>query len=87
MQGAAKGQRRYRYYVSKSLVISDSENPQQGWRVAAPEIERKVTTAAQAVPGDRAAITLALEQSGIDLNRLPSAMTTTQVWEAIATGR
>jgi len=80
VQGAAKGQRRYRYYVSKSLVVGDSENPQQGWRIAAPEIERKVSTGAQALLGDRAAITLALEQSGIDLNWLPSVLTTVQVW-------
>ncbi len=80
VQGAAKGERRYRYYVSKALVTGESEIAQQGWRIAAREIERRVCAAAQAVLGDRAAITLALEQSCIDLNRLPSVLTTAQAW-------
>ena len=80
VQGAAKGERRYRYYVSKALVTGESEIAQQGWRIAAREIERRVCAAGQAVLGDRATITLALEQSCIDLNRLPSVLTTAQAW-------
>ena len=80
VQGAAKGQRRYRYYVSKALVRGNSENAEQGWRISAPEIEQRVSAAVQAVLGDQPAIALALEQSGIDLNRLSSVLTTAQVW-------
>ena len=39
-QGAAKSNRRYRYYVSKGLVRGDSDTPEKGWRISAPEIEQ-----------------------------------------------
>src|ERR1700730_10563709 len=61
VQGAAKGQRRYRYYVSRALVRGDSEGTEQGWRISAPEIEQRVAAPAQAVLGDRLAIALALD--------------------------
>ena len=80
VQGAAKGQRRYRYYVSRSLVRGDSENAQEGWRISASEIEQRVSAAAQAVLGDRPAIALALEESGVDPNRLPSVLKLARTW-------
>jgi site-specific DNA recombinase len=60
VQGAAKGARRYRYYVSKSLVKGESQEAGQEWRLGAPEIERTISAAAQAMLADRAAILLAL---------------------------
>jgi site-specific DNA recombinase len=80
VQGAAKGQRRYRYYVSRSLVRGNSEDAEQGWRISAPEIEQRVAAAAQAVLGDRPAIALALEASGVDPNRLPAVLKSAQAW-------
>jgi hypothetical protein len=80
VQGAAKGQRRYRYYVSRSLVRSNSEDAEQGWRISAPEIEQRVVAAAQTVLGDRPAIALALEASGVDSNRLPSVLKSARAW-------
>jgi len=80
VQGAAKGQRRYRYYVSRTLVRGNSEGTEQGWRISAPEIEQRVSAAAQAVLGDRPAIALALEESGIDPNRLPSVLKSARAW-------
>jgi len=35
-QGAVKGQRRYRYYVSKRLVRGKSQEPEQQWRTSRP---------------------------------------------------
>ena len=46
VQGAVKGQRRYRYYVSRRLVRGESQEPEQQWRLSAPEIERAVTAGA-----------------------------------------
>jgi len=80
VQGAAKGQCRYRYYVSRELVRGNSEDAEQGWRISAPEIEQRVVAAAQAVLGDRPAIALALEQSGIDPHRLPSVLKSARAW-------
>ena len=80
VQGAAKGQRRYRYYVSRSLVMGKTKDAEQGWRISAPEIEQRVAAAAQTVLGDRPAIALALEASGVDSNRLPSVLKSAQTW-------
>jgi hypothetical protein len=80
VQGAAKGHRRYRYYVSRTLVRGNSEDAAQGWRISAPEIEHRVAAAAQAVLSDRPAIALALEASGVDPNRLPSVLKSAQAW-------
>ena len=80
VQGAAKGQRRYRYYVSRTLVRGNSEAAEQGWRISAPEIEQRVAAAAQAVLADRPAIALALEASGVDSNRLPAVLKSACAW-------
>jgi hypothetical protein len=80
VQGAAKRQRRYRYYVSRTLVRGTSEGTEQGWRISAPEIEQRVAAAAQAVLGDRPAIALALEASGVDPNRLAAVLKSARAW-------
>jgi site-specific DNA recombinase len=74
IQGAAKGQRRYRYYVSRKLVRGAPEDAEHGWRVSAPEIERAVAVAAKEMLSDRIAIAQAAEEAGIDANRLPSVL-------------
>jgi hypothetical protein len=80
VQGAAKGHRRYRYYVSRRLVRGALENAAHGWRLSAPEIERSVSIAAQAMLADRHAIAQACEESGIDANQLPSVLKSAEGW-------
>ncbi len=69
---AVKGERRYRYYVSKSLMNGATDDTQRGWRIPAPEIERTVASAAQQILGDQTSITAAIQDTGADANRLPS---------------
>ena len=78
VQGAVKGQRRYRYYVSKRLVRGESPEPEQQWRLSAPEIERAVSAGARTMLGDRAAIALVLGESGIDSSHLVPVLKYTQ---------
>jgi hypothetical protein len=66
VQGATKGRRRYRYYVSKRLVNGSASDNRKGWRLAAPEIERAVTIAARHMLSDRAGLLEALDKSGVD---------------------
>src|SRR5208337_451460 len=66
VQGATKGRRRYRYYVSKCLVNGSANDSGKGWRLSAPEIERAVAIAARHMLSDRAGLLEALEKSGID---------------------
>jgi len=81
VQGAAKGRRRYRYYVSRKLVCGGaSEDPELGWRLSAPELERSVSVAAQGVLADRVALTQAVEQAHLDAIRLPSILKAAQAW-------
>ena len=63
-QGAAKAGRRYRYYVSRSLVTGSSSDERKSWRLAAPELERAVAIAAQHILGDRAGMLEVLETVG-----------------------
>ncbi|MDO8433859.1 MAG: recombinase family protein [Candidatus Binatus sp.] len=65
-QSTAKGARRYRYYVSKSLITGSAKDAQRGWRLSATEIERAVAIAARAILDDRVGMLEALEKSEID---------------------
>ncbi len=74
VQGAAKGQRRYRYYVSRSLVRGEGKDAQRGWRLPANEIEHAIASAARGMLSDQAAITLALDESGNESASLASVL-------------
>ncbi len=80
VQGAAKGQRRYRYYVSKHSVRGESKGAEKSWRVSAPEIEKTISAAAQAMLADRATIVLALDRSAIADDQLESILRSAQRW-------
>ena len=66
VQGATKGRRRYRYYVSKGLVNGSASDSGKGWRLSAPELERAAAIAARHILSDRAGLLEALDKSGID---------------------
>jgi DNA invertase Pin-like site-specific DNA recombinase len=80
VQGAVKGARHYRYYVSRGLVRGSVQDDRRGWRVAAPEFERAVRTAARQILGDRPAIAGAIEELNIDAGRLPSIFKAAEAW-------
>ncbi len=63
--GAAKGERRYRYYVSRQLVTGSADKARNGWRLSAPEIERTVAAAARQLSDDHAAISAAACNLGV----------------------
>jgi site-specific DNA recombinase len=79
VQGSAKGQRRYRYYVSKGLVNGAADCAEAGWRLSAPQLERTLTAAAAAILEDRAGIALASEAAGKD-DQLPAVLKSAQAW-------
>src|SRR5262249_40863587 len=65
VQGAAKGRRRYRYYVSRALVRGLANPAGGGWRIPALEMERVIVGAAKAFLDDRPAVLAALQESEI----------------------
>jgi DNA invertase Pin-like site-specific DNA recombinase len=76
-QGAAKAGRRYRYYVSRSLVNGSSNDDRKSWRLAAPELERAVAIATQHILRDRAGMLEMLERSGLQSPDISAAIEST----------
>ena len=79
---AVKGNRRYRYYVSHSLLKGGAREPGQGWRVPALEIERTLAAAAARILGERTAIAAAADEAGLEANDLTSIFTAAAEWSA-----
>ena len=79
---AVKGKRRYRYYVSRSLITGSANQTETGWRIPAAEIERSVAAAARTILDDRAAIVAEIEQSGLDARQIKSILDAASAWSS-----
>ena len=77
---AVKGARRYRYYVSRSLIKGTADSAGRGWRLPAPEIERTVAASACQILSDRTGIAAAAQAVGLADNRLPSLFSAAAAW-------
>jgi site-specific DNA recombinase len=78
---AVKGNRRYRYYVSLSLLKSGAGHNAGGWRIPALEIENKLAAALARILDDRAAIVHELDHH-LDIADLQSILENTDQWSA-----
>ena len=79
-QGASKGGRRYRYYVSRGLVRGSAKDGRLGWRVPGPELERAVAIAAGRILGDKPAILAALQAAGMENTDVNQVFTVAEEW-------
>jgi site-specific DNA recombinase len=79
-QGAAKGERRYRYFVSRSLINGTTTASKRGWRVPAPDLERVVLCAAQSILADQATLILSIQDSSEDAENLEQILGTASDW-------
>jgi len=77
---AVKGERRYRYYVSRSLIKGTMNSAGHGWRLPAPEIERTVAASAGQILSDRTGIAAAVQAIGLADHRLPSIFSAAAEW-------
>jgi DNA invertase Pin-like site-specific DNA recombinase len=77
---AVKDGRRYRYYVSRGLVVGTSQEDPDGWRLPAAQIERLVADEAIRVLADRAAVAAALEKAKVPTEQFPSALAAAERW-------
>src|SRR5271170_53788 len=77
---AVKGKRRYRYYVSRSLINGTASQSETGWRIPAAEIERTVATAVAATLDDRTAILNDIEQSDSSTAHVKSILDAASTW-------
>jgi DNA invertase Pin-like site-specific DNA recombinase len=60
-----KGERHYRYFVSRRLVRGAAKADDLGWRLPAEEIEKAVTTAARRMLSDRRALASTFSERGL----------------------
>jgi site-specific DNA recombinase len=77
---AVKNERRYRYYVSRSLIKETADSAGRGWRLPAPEIERTVAASACQILSDRTGIAAAAQAIGLADNRLPALFQAAAAW-------
>ena len=63
--------RRHRYYVSRRLLTEEpGATAKRGWRLPAGEIEHSVAAAAATLLEDKAGLVTAIEQRGIEAERI-----------------
>jgi len=77
-----KGDRRYRYYVSRSLMKGSAAQVDSGWRLPAAEIERNVAAAAQNILDDQQTVVSAIEAAGLDSSRIAPLLKSVAAWSA-----
>ena len=77
---AVKRERRYRYYVSRSLINGTVDSAGGGWRLPAPEIERTVAASACQILSDRTAIAATAQAIALADNQLPSIFSEAEAW-------
>ena len=71
---AKKGQRRYRYLVSKKLVRGNSKPDDRGWRLPAERMERAVIAGIRQIVSDRGALASTLKARGFAAVELKQAI-------------
>ena len=71
---AKKGDRRYRYFVSRKLVRGADKSRDRGWRISAEEIEHAVMAAARQMLSDRGALASTLKARGLAAAELRQAL-------------
>jgi site-specific DNA recombinase len=79
-QGAAKGGKRYRYFVSRALVKGTTDRSKRGWRVPAPELERVVLTTARSILADQAALVVGMQDSSEDAENIEQILAIASNW-------
>ena len=78
----AKGDLRYRYYVSARLTKGPAQQVADGWRLPAPELERTVAAVAQQLLADEPAIAGAVEEAGIGASHIPLVLQSARAWSS-----
>ncbi|MBV8773388.1 MAG: recombinase family protein, partial [Deltaproteobacteria bacterium] len=79
-QGAAKAGRRYRYFVSRALVRGAASERKNGWRIAAPQLERAVLTAAQSILADQAAVVSSIQVFSEEAENVEQVLASVAKW-------
>ena len=79
---AVKGNRRYRYYVSRSLMKGTARESSQGWRVPALEIEHNLAAAIARILDEQTAIVADVDVAAVGAHGITSILATAAQWSA-----
>jgi hypothetical protein len=77
---AVKGNRRYRYYVSRSLMKGSVRKSGQGWRVPALELERTLAAAVARILDEQTAIVADVDKAGLGAHDITSILAAAAEW-------
>jgi hypothetical protein len=75
-----KGDRRYRYYVSRSLMNGPAARVDGGLRLPAAEIERSIAAAARSILYDQQTVVAAIEEAALDSSRIAPLLKSAAAW-------
>jgi site-specific DNA recombinase len=79
---AVKGKRRYRYYVSRSLMKGTARESSQGWRVPAVEIEHNLAAAVAGILDEQTAVVADVDVAAVGAHGITSILATAAQWSA-----
>jgi DNA invertase Pin-like site-specific DNA recombinase len=77
---ARKGERRYRYYVSRNFPAQGLAPSRAGWRLPAREIEARVAAAVGEMLGDESAVLEAAQKTDISSSQLDRVLHAARTW-------
>jgi hypothetical protein len=77
---ARKGERKYRYYVSRNLPAQGTTPSRGGWRLPARELEDRVAAAIQEMLDDQTSVLEAAHKTDIDSRRIDRVLHTARTW-------
>jgi hypothetical protein len=77
---AKKGQRRYRYFVSKRLITGTAQPDDRGWRLPADRTAQAVIAGIRKILSDRGALSSTLKALGFAAVELKQAVEATAAW-------
>ena len=78
IDNARKGDRRYRYYASRSMKRNSKAEAKSGWRLPAPTIEKTIRTIVDNALADQNALTSALTGAGIPIRYMSQVLDAAQ---------
>jgi len=77
---ARKGERKYRYYVSRNLQTQGTTPSRGGWRLPARELEKRVAAAVREMLDDQAAVLEAAQKTDIDSRQIDRVLHAARTW-------
>jgi site-specific DNA recombinase len=77
---ARKGERKYRYYVSRNFPTQGSAPSRVEWRLPARELEERVAAAVREMLDDQAAVLEAAQKTDIDSRQIDQVLHAARTW-------